>query len=146
VFSQIQPEGQYRSVDERREQVPKHMRGVSDQRMPGWAVTTSQVAAITGSVADLDAAQALMADVEAVTGSRFAAARTRNSGDRLIFGHMCKRAVDLVQAYVQDMQLQRSSGPFYQLSLWDLAGLRQEASGGGCWWQWRAASGGECGG
>jgi hypothetical protein len=77
----VQPEGQYRSVDKRREQVPKHMRGVLDQRMPGWAVTTSQVAAITGTVADLDAAQALMADVEAVTGSRFAAARTRNSGD-----------------------------------------------------------------
>jgi hypothetical protein len=59
----VQPEGQYRSVDERREQVPKHLRGVLYQRMPGRAVTTSQVAAITGSVADLDAAQALLADV-----------------------------------------------------------------------------------
>jgi hypothetical protein len=73
--------GQYQSVDERRDQVPKPLRGVLEQCIPGWAVTTSQVAAIAGNVSDTDAAQALLADVEAVTGSRFAAARTRNSGD-----------------------------------------------------------------
>jgi hypothetical protein len=91
-----QPEGQYLSVDGRRQQVPEHLRRVLDQRMPGWAVTTSQMAAITGSVADLEAAHKLLADVEAVTGSRFAAARTRNSGDRLVIGHKCRRAVDSV--------------------------------------------------
>jgi hypothetical protein len=76
-----QPEGQYLSVDGRRQQVPEHLRRVLDQRMSGWVATTSQMAAITGSVADLEAAHKLLADVEAVTGSRFAAARTRNSVD-----------------------------------------------------------------
>jgi hypothetical protein len=57
--------------------VPPDLNKVLYRLMPWWTVAQGPYPSVTGTVRDINAANQLMADVEAVTGSKLVVARTR---------------------------------------------------------------------
>jgi hypothetical protein len=74
--------------------VPKLLTKVLDKFVPDSALQSAVTyPCITGIVPDITATNQLMADIEAITGSRYAVARTRAKPIGFCIVHRCKRAM-----------------------------------------------------
>jgi hypothetical protein len=80
-------------LNQTRDIVPPDLVEVLDRLMPEWTVAQGPYPSVTGTVRDINVANQLMADVEAVTGSKLVVARTRTRFSNFLVVHCCKRAV-----------------------------------------------------
>jgi hypothetical protein len=80
-------------LNQTRDIVPQDLVKVLDRLMPEWTVAQGPYPSVTGTVRDINVANQLMADVEAVTGSKLVVARTRTRSSNFLVVHRCKCAV-----------------------------------------------------